>query len=287
MICSMTGFARAALQEEWGTMTWELRALNLRYFEMSFRLPESFRHLETNLRDIAAQQLKRGKFEATLRSQINLPAGTKYNLNQALIKQLASAAQEVDAVWPNLAKPTMVDVLNWPGVLEVVDTPSSLDEQILSLFNQGLKDLFASRQREGESLARFLIERLNNCSLLANEVAQRIPIVLTQQRARLIKRVEELRLELPSERLEQECLIMVQKMDVSEEIERLKIHIAEAKRLIEKGGVVGRQLDFLLQELNREANTLSSKSSDTAITHHAVDMKVLIEQMREQVQNVE
>ncbi len=287
MIRSMTGFARASQQEDWGTITWELRTLNLRYFEMSFRLPEAFRHLETGLRDIAGRQLKRGRLEATLRSQITVPSGTKFTLNQSLVNQIFLAAKEIDRVWPQLASPTALDVLEWPGVLEVVDSPSSLDEAILGLFEQAMRELLASRLREGEGLSRFMVEKLNNCLLLGSEIAQRVPLVMTQQRARLIHRLEELKVELSPERVEQECLMLVQKMDITEEIERLKIHISEAKRLLEKGGVLGRQLDFLLQELNREANTLSAKSSDTIITHYAVDLKVLIEQMREQVQNIE
>ena len=287
MIHSMTAFARAEQAGANGTLSWELRSVNHRYLEPHLRLPESFRDLEGAVREALRNGLSRGKVECTLRfSDDNAGKALQVDLERAA--QLVAAAESVAGLIKQPAALNPLEVLGWPGVL-VADAadPQALNQNALSLFSQALNELKQSREREGAELAKLLNERLD--SILEQVVALRelVPQMLAGQRQKILDRCAEMRAELDPQRLEQELVIVAQKSDVAEELDRLSTHVSEVRRVLKTGGQAGRRLDFLMQELNREANTLGSKAFDTRSTQAAVNLKVLIEQMREQVQNIE
>ncbi|MDP2748749.1 YicC/YloC family endoribonuclease [Pseudomonas sp.] len=287
MIHSMTAFARAEQAGANGTLSWELRSVNHRYLEPHLRLPESFRDLEGAVREALRNGLSRGKVECTLRfSDDNDGKALQVDLERAA--QLVAAAESVAGLIKQPAALNPLEVLSWPGVL-VADAadPQALNQSALALFSQALNELKQSREREGSELAKLLNERLD--SILEQVVALRelVPQMLAGQRQKILDRCAEMQAELDPQRLEQELVILAQKSDVAEELDRLSTHVSEVRRVLKTGGQAGRRLDFLMQELNREANTLGSKAFDTRSTQAAVNLKVLIEQMREQVQNIE
>jgi len=287
MIHSMTAFARAEQAGANGTLSWELRSVNHRYLEPHLRLPESFRDLEGAVREALRNGLSRGKVECTLRfSDDNAGKALQVDLERAA--QLIAAAESVAGLIKQPAALNPLEVLGWPGVL-VADAadPQALNQSALALFSQALSELKQSREREGSELAKLLNERLD--SILEQVVALRelVPQMLAGQRQKILDRCAEMQAELDPQRLEQELVILAQKSDVAEELDRLSTHVSEVRRVLNTGGQAGRRLDFLMQELNREANTLGSKAFDTRSTQAAVNLKVLIEQMREQVQNIE
>ena len=287
MIHSMTAFARAEQAGANGTLSWELRSVNHRYLEPHLRLPESFRDLEGAVREALRNGLSRGKVECTLRfSDDNAGKALQVDLERAA--QLIAAAENVAGLIKQPAALNPLEVLGWPGVL-VADAadPQALNQSALSLFSQALNELKQSREREGAELAKLLNERLD--SILEQVVALRelVPQMLAGQRQKILDRCAEMQAELDPQRLEQELVILAQKSDVAEELDRLSTHVSEVRRVLKTGGQAGRRLDFLMQELNREANTLGSKAFDPRSTQAAVSLKVLIEQMREQVQNIE
>ncbi|MDR7023975.1 uncharacterized protein (TIGR00255 family) [Pseudomonas peli] len=283
----MTAFARAEQASANGTLSWELRSVNHRYLEPHLRLPESFRDLEGAVREALRNGLSRGKVECTLRfSDDNAGKALQVDLERAA--QLVAAAESVAGLIKQPAALNPLEVLGWPGVL-VADAadPQALNQSALSLFTEALNELKNGREREGSELAKLLNERLN--SILEQVVALRelVPQMLAGQRQKILDRCAEMQAELDPQRLEQELVILAQKSDVAEELDRLSTHVSEVRRVLKTGGQAGRRLDFLMQELNREANTLGSKAFDTRSTQAAVNLKVLIEQMREQVQNIE
>ncbi len=287
MIHSMTAFARAEQAGANGTLSWELRSVNHRYLEPHLRLPESFRDLEGAVREALRNGLSRGKVECTLRfSDDNAGKALQVDLERAA--QLVAAAESVAGLIKQPAALNPLEVLGWPGVL-VADAadPQALNQNALSLFTEALNELKNGREREGSELAKLLNERLD--SILEQVVALRelVPQMLAGQRQKILDRCAEMQAELDPQRLEQELVILAQKSDVAEELDRLSTHVSEVRRVLKTGGQAGRRLDFLMQELNREANTLGSKAFDTRSTQAAVNLKVLIEQMREQVQNIE
>jgi len=288
MIRSMTAFARQEAQGEWGAMQLELRSVNHRYLEVTPRLPEELRAMEPKLRERINQRLGRGKVECNVRYQPPQSVAGEMSLNLELVKQLAHVSREVDGIIYNPAPINSLEVLRWPGVLE---TPSIDEEQLhaalLGLADQALDDLIDDRQREGEKLKAIILQRCDGAEEVVTAVRQRLPEVLDGVRKRLEARLAELKQELDQDRLEQEMVLLAQKLDVDEEMDRLGTHIEEVRRVLDSDEPVGRRLDFLMQELNREANTLGSKSADTETTRASVDLKVLIEQMREQIQNIE
>ncbi len=288
MIRSMTAFARREAQENWGSATWELRSVNHRYLEVYTRLPEELRFLEPQVRERVAQRVKRGKVECNLRFQSAFGEAAAFSVNTELAKDLAKASREVDQFLYNPAPVHSMDVLRWPGVL----IPSPLDtdivgQGILELLGRSLDSLVETRGREGEKIGALLDTRLDEMVPLVVSVRERLPQVVDGTRERLRAKLAELRTEVDEQRLEQEILIFAQKTDTAEELDRLDAHIIEVRRVLSSDKPVGRRLDFLMQELNREANTLASKSADAETTRASVDLKVNIEQMREQVQNVE
>ncbi len=287
MIRSMTAFARREATTELAQLSWEIRSVNHRYLDVSLRVPEEMRSAETVFRERIAAKLNRGKIDCTLRCQL---AGQQTNLqlDAEYTRQLVATAQAASGLWPEAGAPNVLDLLRWPGVLisQPVDMAPVLEAAVAAL-DGGLDDLIAAREREGARLRDLILERLDQLQGLVEAVCLRRPEVLRLQRERLETKLADWRDSLEPGRLEQEMVIHAQKLDVEEETDRVVSHIAEVRSTLKQKNPVGRRLDFLMQEFNREANTLSSKSSDAETTKHAVDMKVLIEQMREQVQNIE
>ncbi|MFC3094148.1 YicC family protein [Alteromonas sediminis] len=287
MIYSMTAFARKELKAEWGTAVWEIRSVNQRFLETYFRLPEQFRSLEPVLRERFKKRLQRGKVECALRFSANEAAVGQIQLNESLAKQLLHAADWVQSHGQSTGV-NPVDILRWPGVVAAEEADmDSIQADIMKCFDDTLSDFIQARASEGESLKRLIEERLDAITVEVAKVQTHMPSVLTWQRERLQQRFEEANIELEPGRLEQEMIMLAQKVDVAEELDRLNTHVSETQKILKKGGAVGRRLDFMMQEFNRESNTLGSKSINTDITQSAVELKVLIEQMREQIQNIE
>ena len=288
MIRSMTAFARQEIAEPWGVLSLELRTVNHRYLDISLRLPEELRVLETKLREGIQQGLSRGKVDCTVRYQPEQMATEGIQLDEELIKQLASASQQIDKHFDNTRPVSAIEVMRWPGVLQAPEVnPEVLHKATLELLHAALKDLIKVREREGEKLKQIIEQRCDGISEIVIEVGKLVPEIKDNWHERLQTRLEEIKGELDETRLEQEMVIMAQKIDVDEELDRLNTHVEEVKRVLNQSKPVGRRLDFLMQELNREANTLGSKSTDARTGTASVDLKVLIEQMREQVQNIE
>ena len=288
MIRSMTGFARAETATPQGQLLWEVRSINHRYLEVQLKLPDFARELESGLRQFATAQLGRGRVEGSLSLRAGdnrAPAG---RVNSALVRQLAGHLKTVAGELGNPAPVSPVEVLRWPGVLEQEEQdPAALHPVVMQSFEAVIADLNGARSREGARIHEMLERRLAEIETHVADVITRLPVVLTRIRDRMAERVAALGVPADPDRLEQEVVILAQKMDVSEELDRLRAHLAEFRDTLQSDAPVGRRLDFLVQELNREANTLASKSADADTTRQAVDIKVLIEQIREQVQNVE
>lgn len=289
MIHSMTAFARSQRQGEWGSLVCEMRSINHRYLEISLHLPEMLRLLEMPIRENIRLFVTRGKVECAIRYQPSSSvSGSLFTINSLLAKELCQSSEKIATFLTQPAPVSPSDILRFPGVLETKEADlNALKTEVFQLLESTLKDLVASRWREGEELNQLFLQRMDLMQQELTKVRQRLPQVMTDARDRLLKRFTDARLELDPARLEQEMVMYAQKIDVAEEIDRTETHITEIRRILKQGGAVGRRLDFLMQELNREANTLGSKSVDSVLTHAAVEMKVLIEQVREQVQNIE
>jgi uncharacterized protein (TIGR00255 family) len=289
MIYSMTAFSRIQNQGDWGNLTCELRSINHRYLEVSVHLPEALRVLEMPIREIIRQKIKRGKVDCAIRFQAHHDGNAvSLSINSELAKELCRASETIKELLISAAPVSPADILRFPGVLQTQETDiKKLQDAVLHVLNEGVDDLLAARAREGQELKNLFLQRMDLMQIELGKVKQRFPFVMADTKERLLKRFADAKLELDPNRLEQEMLIYAQKMDVAEELDRTETHISEVRRVLKEGGLAGRRLDFLLQELNREANTLGSKSTDSVLTHAAVEMKVLIEQVREQVQNVE
>lgn len=289
MINSMTAFARQQRILDCGILTCECRSVNHRYLEVGLHLPEALRALETALKEKLREYVRRGKVECWIRFQPDIKSELhRTTINTDIVKNLAQACGEIAKQVPNCAAVSPFDILHFPGVLEKHEIElAQLQDDLLTLMTTTLAELSAARQREGTELTKLLMQRIEAMEVEFVKVRERLPIVMHDQKNKLLHRFNEASLELDLNRLAQEMVMFAQRIDIAEEVERAETHIAELKRILQQGGVVGRQLDFLLQELNREANTLGSKSVDSIITHAAVALKVLIEQMKEQVQNIE
>lgn len=287
MVHSMTAFARVERASTQGTLSWELRSVNHRYLEPHLRLPESFRDLESAIREALRQGLSRGKVECTLRF-VEETAGKPLQVDRERAGQLVAAAEIVASLIKQPAALNPLEVLAWPGVLvgDATD-PQALNKEALTLFNEALVELKNGRGREGADLAKLLNERLDSITTEVSTLKSLVPQMLATQRQKVLDRFVDMKAELDPQRLEQEMVLLAQKSDVAEELDRLNTHVTEVRRVLKAGGQAGRRLDFLMQELNREANTLGSKAFDPRSTQAAVNLKVLIEQMREQVQNIE
>ena len=289
MIRSMTGFARRERQGPWGTLTCELRSVNHRYLELSLRLPDDLRGLENDSRQLLAASLRRGKVDAGVYLR-GAPAGTAaLEINRALVEQVVAGAAEVSALAGGAAAAlNPLDVLRWPGVIRDTERDvRPIAAAASELLKETAADLNDARAREGARIRDMLVQRCAGLRELVAAVRARLPEVSARIRARVLDRIAQLGTAVDADRLEQEIALLAYKMDVEEELDRLGSHITETLQVLDSQEPAGRRLDFLMQEFNREANTLSSKSQDTETTRAAVDMKVFIEQMREQVQNVE
>ncbi|MCP5146167.1 MAG: YicC family protein [Gammaproteobacteria bacterium] len=283
MLCSMTAFARQSAEGEWGTAVWEIRTVNHRYLEPGIRLPEDLRGLEPEVRDRLSQRLSRGKVDCTLK----LGGGARqaeFTINSELVTHLKDAAHHVE---PNSSLNPM-DLLKWPGVLEMPTLdPDTTGAAILEVLDATLDQLVDARVREGNKLGEAMYSRIELIRVQVEYLVTRVPDIIAAQRTRHVQRVQDLAPDIDEGRLEQECALLAQKLDVAEELDRLQAHVGEVERVLKKGGAVGRRLDFLMQEMHREANTIGSKSAHIDTTNASVELKVLIEQMREQVQNIE
>ena len=288
MLNSMTGFARQAADCPLGTLTWELRTVNHRYLDVQFRLPEELRPNETDLRQQVAAELKRGKIECSLHFRRAISESAELRINQDLVQQLRFKLDELSDILHESRAIDPIDVLRWPGVVSEteVDTGPLYDEA-KKLLEGTLAALAKMRASEGERISEMIESRCAEIMTISLSVRKRMPDVLAAVRARQKERIDKLDIEADPARLETELALIAQKLDVDEELDRLDSHISEIRQAVAGNEPVGRRLDFLMQELNREANTLGSKSADTETTRAAVELKVLIEQMREQIQNVE
>lgn len=286
-IHSMTAFARESCSEPCSLVV-ELRSVNQRYLDLHFKLPDSLRALEPRLREALAARLRRGKIDCQLRLGGDGDSAVAPRLHRERLASVGALLAEVGAAVPGLAAPDALALLQYPGVCDLPQVDATaLQGAATACFEGALDALCASRAREGERLEGFLRQRLDALAAVATAVRAELPQLRRRQEERLRNRLAELNVDIDGGRLEQELVYLLQKSDVDEELDRLDAHLAESRRVLDAGGPCGRRLDFLLQEFNREANTLSSKSTAGSTTQHAVEMKVLIEQMREQVQNIE
>ncbi len=287
-IHSMTAFARREKKAEWGTFTWEIRSVNQRYLETYFRLPEQFRSLEPVLREKTRKAMQRGKLEINLRITDTDKAVGNLSLNQNLVEQLCQHAQQIQKQLPD-SQINPVDIMRWPGVMQAEEQDMDAQQaELLAEFDLTIKDFLAARESEGENLKAMIEQRLSGIAEQVEIVRGEMPQVLKWQRERLETKLADLKDQIDETRIEQELIMLAQRVDVAEELDRLDSHIKETSgKILKKGGACGRRLDFMMQEFNREANTLASKSINTTVTNAAVEVKVLIEQMREQIQNIE
>ena len=288
MLKSMTGFARLEHESDQGVLTWELRTVNHRYLEPHLKIPDMFRESESKLRTLMRKYLSRGKLDCSLKWQANAKVAGELKVNTAVLAQLSEACRSVNELFDDVAPVDAMTVLQWPGV---IDTETGDRQQLLAQatesFEACLKILLDNRKREGAQLEPLFEERLVAIEAIVNDVRGWLPEILKKQSDLVKKRFEDASVQLDNERVEQEMVLLAQKTDVAEELDRLDAHVVEVRSVLKKKEPVGRRLDFLMQELNREANTLSSKSIVTDTTKAAVELKVLIEQMREQSQNIE
>jgi uncharacterized protein (TIGR00255 family) len=274
MTHSMTAFSRQQVSADWGSVTWEIRSVNHRYLETSVRLPEIFRGLENAVRQLRYQFVEHQKSEI--------------GLDTDLVQKLIRANTELEQITGYTQKITSKDLLKWPGVLKDAQFDTTdIEKQALAAFNLALNEHLTSRAREGEAMKGFIQQRLDSIAEIVVSIRAKLPEILALQRQSLVAKITELKAEIEPTRLEQEVALLAQKADVDEELDRLDAHLIEVKRVLNTKDQKGRRLDFLMQELNREANTLSSKSIVIETTLNAVELKVLIEQMREQIQNIE
>ena len=288
MIYSMTAFARRELRGDFGLLVCEIRSVNQRYLEANLRLSDVVRELEMPLRDKLRQQLSRGKVDVWIKHEAIEGNVSNIHINQELAARLVAAASQIDQLARHAAPLNAADILRIPGVVCVAEpNQQALLAATQSLFDQTLSDFVAMRQREGQALQQFIGQRLDLIAIECEKVRERMPHILAHYRQRLLARLQDIKAELDNDRLEQEMVLFAHKIDVAEELDRLSAHLVEIKRVLQQGGSVGRKLDFLMQELNREANTLGSKSVSADSSLSSVELKVLIEQMREQIQNLE
>ncbi|HET7649888.1 MAG TPA: YicC/YloC family endoribonuclease [Gammaproteobacteria bacterium] len=288
MISSMTGFARGETRAAFGTLVWELRTVNHRYLDLSMRLPEELRALEPDCREHVAAMLRRGKLDAQLRFEADAGAGGELQMDENQLRAVSAAAMKVAAVAGTTNGINPLDLLRWPGVVRqpALDL-AVIGAEALKLLDATLEKLSAMRVGEGQRIASMLRERAQTVAGIVREVRAQAGGLRQRLQDKLRARFDELKLSADPGRLEQELVLLLQRLDVAEELDRLDSHLTELESILKKGEAVGRRLDFLMQEFNREANTLGSKSQDSAITQRVVELKVLIEQMREQVQNLE
>ncbi|NLS53651.1 YicC/YloC family endoribonuclease [Hafnia alvei] len=287
MIRSMTAYARREIKGNWGSAAWELRSVNQRYLETYIRLPEQFRSLEPVVRERLRTRLTRGKIECNLRFELDPSAQSSMILNEKLAKQLVEAANWVK-MQSDEGEINPLEILRWPGVMSAAEQDLDvISTELMAALESAIDDFIDAREREGNALKAMIEQRLEGVSTEVAKVRQQMPEILQWQRERLVSKLEEAQVQLENNRLEQELVLMAQRVDVAEELDRLEAHVKETYVILKKKEAVGRRLDFMMQEFNRESNTLASKSINADVTASAIELKVLIEQMREQIQNIE
>ncbi|WP_224745965.1 YicC/YloC family endoribonuclease [Neiella litorisoli] len=287
-IHSMTAYARHEIKADWGSAVWEIRSVNQRYLETFMRLPEQFRSLDPVLRERFRKAMQRGKVECSLRYEFQQAASGQLQLNETLAQEVISKARWVSDHVGGSMHVNPLEVMQWPGVMMAQEQDlDQITKDVLAGFDETLKQFLESRANEGQALRELIEARLNGVDEQVKLVREHLPTAAQWQRDRIMTRLEEAKVELEAGRLEQEMVMLAQKSDVAEELDRLDTHVSESLKILKKGGACGRRLDFMMQEFNREANTLGSKSITSDITQAAVELKVLIEQMREQIQNIE
>jgi uncharacterized protein (TIGR00255 family) len=283
----MTAYARREIKGDWGSASWELRSVNQRYLETYLRLPEQFRSLEPVVRERIRARLTRGKIECTLRFEPDSHAQSELILNEELAKQLVQAGNWVK-MQSDEGEINPLDILRWPGVMSAKEQDlDAITSEIMGGLESALDDFIVARETEGLALKALIEQRLEGVSKEVSKVRAQMPDILKWQRERLVSKLEEASVQLENNRLEQELVLMAQRIDVAEELDRLDAHVKETYNILKKKEAVGRRLDFMMQEFNRESNTLASKSINAEVTNSAIELKVLIEQMREQIQNIE
>jgi uncharacterized protein (TIGR00255 family) len=283
----MTAYARREIKGNWGSAAWELRSVNQRYLETYIRLPEQFRSLEPVVRERLRTRLTRGKIECNLRFELDPSAQSSMILNEKLAKQLVEAANWVK-MQSDEGEINPLEVLRWPGVMSAAEQDLDvISTELMAALELAIDDFIDAREREGNALKAMIEQRLEGVSAEVAKVRQQMPEILQWQRERLVSKLEEAQVQLENNRLEQELVLMAQRVDVAEELDRLEAHVKETYVILKKKEAVGRRLDFMMQEFNRESNTLASKSINADVTASAIELKVLIEQMREQIQNIE
>jgi uncharacterized protein (TIGR00255 family) len=288
MTKSMTAFARIQQSLDEGELIWEIRSVNHRFLELHLKMPEDFRTSETRFREILQHRLKRGKVECFLRFNANAQQSASININAQQAKSLVSACQEINNLLHQPSEVDPMEVLQWPGIVQEskLDLKPVLDASEIAL-NKALDDLIANREREGERMRELILQRCESIQKIVNKTRKKMPEIQARYQKKIRERLDEIDVEVNHDRLEQELVHLAQKMDVDEELDRLDSHLKEMRDVLNRDEAVGRRLDFLMQELNREANTLGSKSADISSTNASVELKVLIEQIREQIQNIE
>jgi uncharacterized protein (TIGR00255 family) len=285
---SMTGFATEEAEVESFRLVWEVRSVNHRFLDISVRLPDELRALEPRCREMVAATLRRGKVDCTLRVSIAEHRNATAALREQALESLKALEKEVRQKFPDARPLTAGEILRWPGALEEAAAEfTAIGEPAAATLARAIESLRAARQREGGRLKDLLVERCDGIEKIVAGIGPRLPEAQERYRAKLLERLERLNVEADPGRLEQELVVLAQRLDVAEELDRLGSHVTEVRDVLGRAEPIGRRLDFLMQELNRETNTLSSKSQDEELTLAAVELKVLIEQMREQVQNLE
>lgn len=288
MIRSMTAYARKEVNQTWGNASWEIRSVNQRYLETYIRLPEQLRSLEPIVRERLRQRLTRGKIECNLRFELEPSAQQQaLSLNKSLAQQILSAADWVQSEHKT-SEINPIDVLRWPGVISAKEQDlDTISQEILALLDAAIDEFIIVREREGKALEELIVQRLQGVSTEVDNIRKWMPEILVWQKDKLNSKLAEANIELDNGRLEQEMLLLAQRVDVAEELDRLSTHVKETYSILKKNEAVGRRLDFMMQEFNRESNTIASKSINADVTNSAIELKVLIEQMREQIQNIE
>ncbi len=288
MTKSMTAYARNQQSLDEGELIWELRSVNHRFLELHLKMPEEFRASETRFREILQHRLKRGKVECFLRFNTNVQQSASINIDPVQAKALVRACHEINDLLHQPSEVDSMEVLQWPGIIQEskLDMKPVLTASEIGL-NKALDELIANREREGERMRDLILQRCESVQQIVDQTRDKMPEIQERYQKKIRERLDTIEVEVNHDRLEQELVHLAQKMDVDEEIDRLDSHLKEMNDVLNRDEAVGRRLDFLMQELNREANTLGSKSADISSTNASVELKVLIEQMREQIQNIE
>ncbi len=288
MIRSMTAFARAESEQPWGSAQLELKSVNNRYLDIVPRLPDELRPLEPVVRERIGARLGRGKLDCVFKISYASDRDTAFTVNETLAEQVVRAVEQIQPMLGGVHGTTPMEVLRWPGVIQAsAPDLEAIQTSALELLDGALDDLVSMRAREGEKISAMIVQRCDGIETIVSDLRARAPEILAETRRKIESRLEELKAQPDNDRLEQEMLYLAQKLDITEELDRLEAHLSEVRRVLGSSEPAGRRLDFLMQELNREANTIGSKSADAETTRASVDLKVFIEQMREQVQNVE